>query len=144
MGNCHGKAFDDEEDALMAFLLAQDAVFFEELIDENPMEGSKSERRYRRVFPRPDYKQSVWWKMLEKGDCKVLGTREYQLFRRRFGVGFGRFKTFCEAAREWDTTKETDVTGRPAVPLELKVLGALRMVCKGCAFDAIAELSGMS
>ena len=41
------------------------------------------------------------------------------------------------------TTKDIDAAGCAAVPLELKVLGALRMVCKGCAFDAIAELSGI-
>ena len=82
--------------------------------------------------------------MLEKGECKIPETREYKLFRRRFGVGFERHKIFCEATRTWNTTKDIDAAGRTAVPLELKVLGALRMVCKGCAFDAIAELSGMS
>ena len=81
--------------------------------------------------------------MLEKGECKIPGTREYKLFRRRFGVGFERYKIFCEATRTWNTTKDIDAAGRAAVPLELKVLGALRMVCKGCAFDAIAELSGI-
>ena len=30
------------------------------------------------------------------------------------------------------------------MPLELKILGALRICAKGCSFDAIAELSGMS
>ena len=82
--------------------------------------------------------------MLEKGECKIPETREYKLFRRRFGVGFERHKIFCEATRTWNTTKDIDAAGRTAVPLELKVLGALPMVCKGCAFDAIAELSGMS
>ena len=82
--------------------------------------------------------------MLEKGDCKIPGTREDKLFRRGLGVGFERYKAFCEATRAWSTTKEIYAAGRAAVTLELKVLGALHMVCKGCAFDAIAELSGMS
>ena len=33
-----------------------------------------------------------------------VGGGEYKLFRRRFGVGFERFKSFCEATREWDIT----------------------------------------
>lgn len=37
-----------------------------------------------------------------------------------------------------------DCRGNEGVPLELKILGALRMLAKGCSFDAIAELSGMS
>jgi hypothetical protein len=37
-----------------------------------------------------------------------------------------------------------DCTGTEGVPLELKILGALRMPRKGCSFDAIAESSGMS
>jgi hypothetical protein len=145
MGNCQGNNLYEDEDALMAFLFAQDGVLFEELMNDDEIGGSNADRKkFRRVFPRPDYKQSVWWLMLSKGDCKIPGTREYKLFRRRFGVGFERYRDFCEAASDWDISKNSDAIGRPSVPLELKVLGALRMVCKGCAFDAIAELSGMS
>ena len=148
MGNSHGKPLDEVENAISGFLLAQEVLIFEKLLEEtvgdNGNDANVPRNRYRRIFPRPDYKESVWWKMLEKGDCKIPGTREYKLFRRRFGVRFERFKNFCETARTWDTIKEIDAIGREAVPLELKVLGALRMVCKGCAFDAIAELSGMS
>ena len=145
MGNGHGKSNNKDDDAMLAFLLAQDGILFEEFM-EMPIEAGANGngQRFRHVFARPNYKESVWWRMLEKGDCKIPRTREYKLFRRRFGVGFERFKTFCEATRDWDITKETDAVGRQGVPLELKVLGALRMVCKGCAFDAIAELSGMS
>ena len=101
-------------------------------------------KRRRHVYPRPDYTQSTWWRMLEKGDCKILGHREYDIFRRRFAVTFERYKEFVEKARSWNMSKETDALNRPSVPLEIKVLGALRMVAKGCSFDAIAELSGMS
>ena len=37
-----------------------------------------------------------------------------------------------------------DAFGRPSVPIELKVLGCLRVLGKGYHFDGIAELSGMS
>lgn len=150
MGNSLGKPLDEVENAMVGLFLAQEVLIFEKLLEEtvgdNGNDANVPRKRFRRIYPRPDYKESVWWKMLEKGDCKIPGSREYKLFRRRFGVRFERFKNFCETARNWDTikTEETDVSGREAVPLELKVLGALRMVCKGCAFDAIAELSGMS
>ena len=105
----------------------------------------------RRLYDRPIYAQSTWWVMLEKGDCKIPGHAHNKLFRRRFSIPFSMFKDITEEAREWigrngkrlgDRT--TDCVGLSGVPLELKVLGALRMSAKGCSFDAIAELSGMS
>jgi hypothetical protein len=105
----------------------------------------------RKLYDRPVYEHSTWWIMLEKGDCKVPGHAHNKLFRRRFSVPFAMFRDIVEEAREWpgqngkklgERTK--DCVGLYGVPLELKVLGALRMSAKGCSFDAIAELSGMS
>ena len=82
-------------------------------MNEEEIGGSNTDRKkYRRVFVRPDYEKSVWWLMLVRGDCKRPGTREYKLFRRRFGVGFERYKNFVEEARTWDITKEKDAIGR--------------------------------
>lgn len=106
---------------------------------------------FRKIYDRPVYKQSTWWTMLAKGDCKILGHPQNKLFRRRFSVPFSMFKDIVEESRLWvlDNGKlmgETgsDCIGVEGVPLELKILGALRMSAKGCSFDAIAELSGMS
>ena len=89
--------------------------------------------------------------MLEKGDCKVVGHAHNKLFRRRFSVPFSMFRDIVEEAREWPGQnakrrgdRAVDCVGTLGVPLELKVLGALRMSAKVCSFDAIAELSGMS
>jgi hypothetical protein len=93
--------------------------------------------------------------MLQKGTCKLPAHRDHQVFRRRFGVTFARFKSIVETARTWtqqpdkpDSKKfgesKTDAVGNPSVPLELKILGALRINAKGCSFDAIAELTGMA
>ena len=60
----------------------------------------------------------------------ALALNETRIFAKQHAIG---------------TSAKTQMQiGRPSVPLELKVLGALRMICKGCAFDTIAELSGMS
>lgn len=105
----------------------------------------------RRIFERPVYTCSAWWIMLHKGDCKIEGHPQSRVFRRRFGVPFSMFKSIVADAREWTLFGNkrlgkisSDCTGVEGVPLELKILGALRMSAKGCSFDAIAELSGMS
>ena len=73
----------DDDVTILAFLQAEESIVLSELLAEEPVTGMK----FRRVFPRPNYRDSVWWRMLEKGDCKIPGSREYKLFRRRFGVG---------------------------------------------------------
>ena len=142
----------ENNDDIIAFLLARDAILlFEALLNEVESDGKSNKPTTRRVFPRPNYKESTWWKMLEDGRCKTPGTREAKLFRRRFAVPFARFAEFCELAESWEKDDgrklfggKKDAVNVDAVPLELKVLGALRMISKGVAFDAIAELSGMS
>ena len=104
----------------------------------------------RKIYDRPLYSNSTWWTMLLRGECKVVGHPQNKLFRRRFSIPFSMFRDIVAEAREWphgggkmgDVT--VDCVGVEGVPLELKILGALRMSAKGCSFDAIAELSGMS
>jgi hypothetical protein len=111
-------------------------------------------KKARTIYERPVYKNSTWWTMLVKGECKIIGHPQSKLFRRRFAVPFSMFKNIVEEARSWVSMKgilneklgdfRMDCRGIEGVPLELKILGALRMLAKGCSFDAIAELSGMS
>lgn len=111
-------------------------------------------KKARTIYERPVYKNSTWWTMLAKGECKILGHPQSKLFRRRFAVPFSTFRNIVEEARSWMSMKgnldeklgdsRADCRGTEGVPLELKILGALRMLAKGCSFDAIAELSGMS
>ena len=76
--------------------------------------------------------------MLEKGDVKVVGNAHNKQFRRRFSVPFSMFKDIVEEARDWIGLngkklgdRVTDCVGVLGVPLELKILGALRMSPKG-------------
>ena len=104
----------------------------------------------RKIYDRPLYSNSTWWTMLLRGECKVVGHPQNKLFRRRFSIPFSMFRAIVAEAREWPQGggKMGDVTvdcvGVEGVPLELKILGASRMSAKGCFFDAIGELSGMS
>ena len=45
MGNCHGNNFYEDEDALMAFLFAQDGMLFEELMNDDEIEGSNADTK---------------------------------------------------------------------------------------------------
>jgi hypothetical protein len=105
----------------------------------------------RRIFDRPVYTRSTWWIMLRKGDCNFEGHPEKRILRRCFRVPFSMFKSIVADAGEWTLfgnkmlgEVSSDCTGVEGVSLELKLLGALRMSAKGCYFDAIAELSGVS
>ena len=70
MGNINGNGLGEDDYAIIAVLLAQDVLIIEKFL-EKPVGDDSNEagRRYRKIFPRPDYKDSVWWRMLEKGDC---------------------------------------------------------------------------
>jgi hypothetical protein len=135
-------SFAQEESLLLEILLDED-------VDKDLEEPMKKSRH---IFERPDYRKSVWWTMLQKGDCKDPSSRQFMVFRRRFAIPFNLFKVVVECARGWSFgesrsklgDESKDCIGNTGVPLELKILGALRMSAKGCSFDAIAELSGMS
>jgi len=176
---------DEFDDYVIVASLAAAAAALE--ADENEPPKKKT----RIIYARVDYTKSCWWTMMENGQCKTRGHREWQRFRRRFGVSWERFVKLVEEAKTWtlvkdagelssppplgnDADKESspssssgsdldnsdsevnvappptfgdvtvDAAGNPCVPLSLKILGWLRMQTKGCSFDAISELCGVS
>ena len=54
------------------------------------------------------------------------------------------FQQIVSLTREKMWYKETDGIGRPSAPLELKILGVLRVLGRGMRFDGIAELTNIS
>lgn len=137
---------DDDDDMLndiAAVVLGVATQFLATVVPEQP--------KTRHIYPRSDYTSSLWWIMLQNGRVNLPHHREHAVFRRRFGVTFARFHIIVDFAKSWKDESGNplwsnggDASGRPSVPLELKILGALRMVAKGCSFDAISELTGMS
>jgi len=73
-------------------------------------------------------------------------TTEAVYFRRRFRVPFPFFEELLREVKagEWEgfTTTETDVGGRPCIPVELKVRAASRPILaderSGCSVAAVA------
>ena len=126
---------DDDEDIIMMMIL------MEENTDSEDDHGEST--AYRASYPRPDYHSSYWFKMLQDEKIQNPSTKEGLQFRRRFAVPHGVFLSLAASAKKWFGTCEEDCAGRKAVPIELKVLGSLRLIAKGWHFDAIAELSGM-
>ena len=88
--------------------------------------------------PHFDWNQSTWGKMLLDPKIQIVSTREGRLFRRRFRIPFPLFRRLVTMCRERDlfpfkgrvleSGEMVDRAGRPVIPLELKILGVLRIL----------------
>lgn len=92
--------------------------------------------------PRTDYKSSVWWRALQHPNVSNPTTKEGRKFRLRFRVPFPIFQRLLALSREWFPQRDTDVSGRPSVPIELKLLCVLRVLGRGVCFDDCEEITG--
>ena len=90
---------------LLASLAQEDSLLLDILLEDDVDEGLQEPRKKsRHIYDRPDYKKSVWWTMLQKGDCKDPSSRQFIVFRRRWGIPFNLFKVIVESARNWSFT----------------------------------------
>lgn len=104
-------------------------------------------RKFRRKLrKRIDYWDSTWGRMLRDDNTKDPSSREGKDFRKRFRVPFPVFCKLCVISEESNLFNcgERDRWGRGGVPLELKILGILRMLGRGWCLDDISECSGIS
>ena len=104
--------------------------------------GKRPDRRKgfpRLSRPRTDYRLSTWSLMLsnQKEELENPASRESKIFRNRFRVPYGMFKILLEWTHSWYSyhpthnptgVKECDACSQPSVPVELKVLGVLRIL----------------
>jgi len=100
--------------------------------------GSNADRR-------PDYWGSPWGRMLTDQVTMLNDPTSPQakIFRRRFRTPFPLYEMHVADCKEHLGSK-TPIAGREAVPMELKVLGVLRILGRGCSTDDVKELSGIS
>ena len=100
------------------------------------------------VGPRPDYMDSTWGKMLQDPTIRNPHSRAAKLFRRRFRVPFPVYQWIVSECRRRNLFpsdfKKVDITGRPTIPFELKVLGVLRILGRNWCLDDVNESSGIS
>ncbi|XRB24375.1 hypothetical protein RI054_38g142310 [Pseudoscourfieldia marina] len=85
---------------------------------------------------------ATWWRMPQQDGLFDEGSYQWNLFRRRFRMPPCVFRLVCSVLK-LHMPAEYDITGRPGVPLELKVLGYLRVLGRGWYFDDVAEATGI-
>lgn len=98
----------------------------------------------RRFYEREGHKKSFWYLFVHERDLTDLNGRDGKLFRNRFTVPYPLYLQLLVLAERWFPQKEFDVCGRETTPVFLKLLGTLRMLGKGCSWDLLYELSGVS
>ena len=97
----------------------------------------------RKTHLRESYKESCWYKFMQR-DLTDINGKDGKLFRLRFTVPYQLFTQLLSFAETWFPQKKYDVCGRELTPIFLKLLGTLRMLGKGCSWDLLYELSGVS
>ena len=108
-------------------------------------EFNLSEKKRRNTPSRPDYSSHTWSKMLHRDDARMLmqNSKESLLFIRRFRVPYQIFKEVivpdCKANDVFDNNQDHFI-----VPIELKILIALRILGRDACADDCSENTGVS
>ncbi len=100
--------------------------------------------KFRNSFPRKDYKDNHWWRMIEGRTHHDTRTRDGRDFREK---NFRIPPAFFDNIVEWFQTNgwscnEYDKYRRQSVPLALKVLSCFEMLGRGVSAAVPAQLIG--
>ena len=111
-------------------------------VENSPPNG----KRKRNQYERGDSWSTAWGRMLKHRDVSNPSKRTGKLFRRRFRVPYQVFEKLLELAvsRNLFGHGKADCSGRVSIPIELKLLGVLRILGRGCCFDDVAEALNIS
>ena len=100
------------------------------------------------------FAESTWGKYLSDALYKNPSHWKGKLFRTRFRVPYSTFErivqicrtacSFEDPSKLWFNKSEFDCCGQKTWPLEVLVLGCLRILGRGMCMDGITELSGVS
>jgi Plant transposon protein len=105
--------------------------------------GYRRAFKNRKVYNRENYRDSCWYKFLQR-DLMDLNERDGKTFRLRFTVPFQLYQQLLGFAERWFPQRKVDACGKEVTPISLKLLGTLRILGKGCSWDLLYELSGVS
>lgn len=98
--------------------------------------------------PRPyrrNYLSSQWWELIHNPLVANPTTSQGKLFRRRFRVPYPIFQDLLEKAEAIGFKKQPiSIANVKGIPLELQLLGVLRVLGRGTCFDGVEELTGGS
>ena len=105
-----------------------------EEINQSDPEQEPKQRKKRKIV---DYKQSYWYtEYLTDQTYRDPGHKNGKLFRRRFRIPFVVFEKLLKILKDSNKFEkaEFDCCGQPAAPLELLLLGTLRVLCCNIKF----------
>ncbi len=98
--------------------------------------------------PRPyrnDYSNSQWWRLIHHPLVGDITSTYGKQFRRRFRVPYPLFLDLLVKAKELGfKDRPCSAANIYGIPLELQILGVLRVLGRGTCFDGIEELTGGS
>lgn len=111
--------------------------------NEEIEEGYSVPFKHRRVYNRENYRDSCWYKFLQR-DLSDVNGRDGKIFRLRFTVPYQLYLQLLHFAETWFPQRKVDACGQELSPISLKLLGTLRILGKGCTWDLLYELSNVS
>ena len=118
-----------------------------ELAVASPKDGRIKKKKFvpRLVYPKKDPKLSMWWEYVLGGTWADMTGRDGKAFRQRFRVTHEFFLNLVVRAKElFPNHAKRDAVGKKPAPIELKVLGVLRVLGRGVCFDDCAEATNMN
>jgi hypothetical protein len=99
----------------------------------------------KRPYREHNYYESQWWKMIVNPDVQDPSSYKAKKFRQRFRVPFPIFLQLVVMARSLGFIDlPVSCAKVKGIPLELQILGVLRVLGRGTCFDGIEELTGGS
>ena len=117
-------------------------------LDSSTGRGSQTSQRHHEVPERPDYDNSSWGQMLKDQRLNDASSKEAKLFRRRFRLPYIMFRYIVSECRRYhlfpESERDMDIAGRRSIPLELKILGVLRIIGRNWCLDDVCEASIIS
>lgn len=128
-----------KKEACDLFFRFEDGSFDEET--SNCKTNSSRPFCNRKIYQREDYEDSCWGRFLRRNFTEAKNSK---LFRLRFAIPYQMYTEILESAKLWFPQPSHDICGRPTSPIKLKLLGALRILAKGCSWDLLYELTGIS
>lgn len=96
--------------------------------------------RSRLIYPKKDPRNSMWWEYVLGGTWADPSSRDGKTFRGRFRTTHDFFLSLVVKVKElFPFHAKKDALGKSPGPIELKVLGVLRVLGRGVCFDDCQE-----
>jgi hypothetical protein len=111
------------------------------LVPEESLPSNNQQRKRKRFNHQINFNETNWGKMLNNPETQDPNSTEGKKFRRRFRIPYPLFKEclvpLCKEHNIFNLKKER----KGIIPIELKIMAALRVLGRGSCCDDIAEMS---